>query len=115
MFALAPARTPDQLRETEPMTPVDSELRDAALRPRLAIRCALTAMVIGVVLTERFAVAIGTFYLGVSLPMMYVLLAVLLLTGNLAVDAASLLLYSGVVGVAVMSFLPAIKPSRQTS
>ena len=104
MFALAPARTPDHLRETEPMASV-AELRDAALRPRLAIRCALTAMVVGLVLTERFAVAIGTFYLGVSLPMMYVLLTVLLLTGHLAVDAVSLLLYSGVVGVAVTSFL----------
>ena len=59
-------------------------------RPPAALRWAMTALFAGMVMTDRFRIAIGSFPLGLTMPLAYVLLAVLLLEGRLALDALSL-------------------------
>ncbi|MDO9315459.1 MAG: hypothetical protein Q7T97_13025 [Burkholderiaceae bacterium] len=65
----------------------------------------MTALFAGMVMTDRFGIAIGSFPLGLTMPLAYVLLAVLLLNGRLALDALSLALFAGLTTVGVLSFL----------
>jgi hypothetical protein len=101
-LAIAPPRMRAASRGPAQQRPAP---RNEALRPRAAIRWALTALVVGVVLMDRFGVMFGGFSLGLALPLTWVLLAVLLLSGRLEVDIASLLLYCGIASVAVASYL----------
>jgi len=101
-LAFAPWRSPRSQDATRAQQPAEAE---AAARPPRAIRWALTALVVGLVMTDRFGIAIGTASLGASLPLTYVLLTVLLLAGWLVVDTLSLVLYGGIVSVVVSSLL----------
>lgn len=74
------------------------------IRPRPAIRYTLIALIISLVMTDRLGIPIDTLSLGPSLPLTYVLLLVLLLSGWLAIDTAALLAYIGISIVAVASF-----------
>ncbi len=74
-------------------------------RPPAALRWAMTALFAGMVMTDRFGIAIGSFPLGLTMPLAYVLLAVLLLEGRLALDALSLAMFSALATVGVVSFL----------
>jgi hypothetical protein len=88
-------------REKPPAAPAHAP----AIVPPPAIRWTVTALVLGIVLLERVAVGIGSFYLGVGLPLMYLMLLVLLMNGRLSIDPVSLLIYSAIAAVAVTSYL----------
>jgi hypothetical protein len=73
-------------------------------RPRPAIRWALGALVVALLTTERLAVTVGTGSFGLSLPLTYALLGVLLLCDRLVLDLPALVLYGAIATVAAASF-----------
>ena len=101
-----PSLRPPSWRLTlTPRAPVATPVRVERPRPPRAIRWALIGLVVSAVMTDRLGITIAGYSLGLGLPMLYLLLAVLLLCGRLAVSPASLVLYGTVVAVAVASFL----------
>ena len=70
-----------------------------------AVRYGFVALTIGLVLSDRFAVSVSSLPLGATLPLVYILLAVLLLNRRLAIDPVALLLYVGATTVAFMSYV----------
>ncbi|WP_367849553.1 hypothetical protein [Rhodoferax sp. WC2427] len=75
-----------------------------SIRPRPAIRYALVALIVSLVMTDRLGIAVDSLSLGPSLPLTYGLLAVLLMSGWLAIDLPALLVYIGICTVAIASY-----------
>jgi hypothetical protein len=75
-----------------------------AIRPPMAMRWAVVALLVGLLTTQRIAISVGSGSFGASLPLTYALLAVLLLYGRLVLDATALMLYGAIAMVAVASF-----------
>lgn len=73
-------------------------------RPPRAMRWALIALVVGLLTTQRMGVMVGSGSFGLALPLSYVLLTVLLLSGRLVFDLPALLLYGLMATVAAASF-----------
>jgi hypothetical protein len=75
-----------------------------ATPPPALLQLALKLLILGIVLTPRVGFAIGDSTLGLSLPLTCLFLAVLLHTGDLALDVASLALYCAFAVVACASY-----------
>ncbi|MDB5847640.1 MAG: hypothetical protein JWP29_1392 [Rhodoferax sp.] len=69
------------------------------------LRVAFVALVVALVLSDRFAITISSLPLGASLPLTYLLITVLLTNHRLAIDPAAVLFYVVATTIAVLSFV----------
>lgn len=104
-IALSLFRRPVSLRAAVSPAPADAAAPAGEARLPASLRWAMTALFAAMVMTDRFGIAVGSFPLGLTLPLVYALLAVLLLHGRLVLDALSLAFFSVLASVGIVSFL----------